>query len=198
MAQHVHVEADRLLDHALADPARPDHGQRAAGDLVPEPGQVGVPGRPLARAHLDLGRVEPARDGPHHEEGVLGGGVGQDVGGVGERDPVAVGGRAVDVVDAHRDLGDDPETRGRAGREDLLVDRVPEGGDEGGDARADLLENERLRGRLDLRVDLHLEAPLAEAVERLAADVAGGVDPERCVHGSLSTPRGVPRITLPA
>ena len=47
--------------------------------LVPEPRQVGVPGRPLARAHLHLGRVELARDGAHDEEGELGGGVGEDV-----------------------------------------------------------------------------------------------------------------------
>ena len=145
--------------------------------LVPEPRQVGVPGRPLARAHLHLGRVEPARDRAHHEEGVLGGGVGEDVRGVGVGDPVTVRGRAVDVVDAHRDLGDDAEPRGRPGREDLLVDRVPEGGDEGGDPRADLLEDERLRGRLDLVVDLDLPPALAEAVQGGLADVAGDVDP---------------------
>ena len=156
----------------------PEDGQRPARHLVPEPRQVGVPRRPLARAHLHLGRVELARDRAHHEEGVLGGGVGEDVGGVGVGNPVPVRGRAVDVVDTHRDLGDDAEPRGRAGREDLLVDRVPEGGDEGRDPRADLLEDERLRGRLDLVVDLDLPPALAEAVQGVFPDVAGGVDPE--------------------
>jgi len=64
VAEDVHVEAHRLLDHALTDPAGANDGQRAAGDLVPQPGQVGVPGRPLVGAHLHLGGVEPARDAP--------------------------------------------------------------------------------------------------------------------------------------
>ena len=208
VAEHVHVEADRLPRHALADPAHPEDGQRPSRHLVPEPRQVRVPRGPLARAHLLLGRVELARDGAHHEEGVLGGGIGQDVGGVGVGNPVPVRGRAVDVVHPDRDLGDHAEPRGRPRRKDLLVDRVPEGRDEGGDPGADLVEDERLRGRLDLVVDLDLPPALAEAVQGVFPDVAGDVDPEgagpresvgRPEGVGQSFPRGgVPRITLPA
>ena len=104
-------------------------------------------------------------------------------GGVGERDPVPVRGRAVDVVEADRDLRHDLEPRGRPGREHLLVDRVPQRRDEGVDPGADLLEDERLRGRLDLVVDLEVPPALAQAVEGLLADVAGDEDPVG--HGSL-------------
>ena len=85
-----------------------------------------------------------------------------------------------------------------SGGEHLLVDLVPEGGDEGGDSRADLLQNELLGRRLDLIVDFHRPAPGTQAVEGLLPDVAGGVDPGRFGHGSLSSPQRAGRITLPA
>jgi hypothetical protein len=117
---------------------------------------------------------------------------------VGEWDPVSVGGRAFDVVDADRDLGDDAEPGRSSGGEHLLVDLVPESGDEGGDPRADLLQDERLRGRLDPVVDLHFPAPGTQAVEGLVPDVAGRVDPDRLGHGALPSPERARRITLPA
>jgi len=124
---------------------------------------------------------------------------------VGERDAVTVGGGTVDVVDAHRDLGHDPEARGGAGGEDLLVDPVPQRREESRDPGAHLLDDERFRGRLDLIVDLDRVAALAEAVEGLLPDVAGGVDPLRLAHGPfrsargrLSSRRGEARITLPS
>jgi hypothetical protein len=189
MAQHVHVEAHRLGHHALADAAHPDHAERATGHLVAEPRQVRMPGRPLPLAQLELGRVEPPRDGADHEEGVLRGRVGQHVRRVRVGDPVAVGGGAVDVVHADRHLGDDLEPRGGARREDLLVDRVPQRRDERLNARAHPLEHERLRRRLRLGVDLDREALLAQPIERGLADVARGVDPSWRRHGRFRPSR---------
>ncbi len=185
VAQDVHVEADRLLHEAASDAAHAHDRERPSRHLVAEPRLVGVPGRPLVGADLHLGRVELPRDGAEDEERELRGGVGEDVGRVRERDAVAVGGGAVDVVEPDRHLRHDLEGGGGAGGEHLLVDAVAQRRHESVDAGAHLLEDELLRRRLDLRVDLEVPPPLAQARESLSADVARREDPVALGHGLL-------------
>ena len=105
VAQDVHVEAGALLDQRQPDAPGANHGDGLARNLVAEKRQVGMPETPLLFAGEVLGGPHFARQRTQHEEGKLGRGFGQHVGRVRERNLVAIGVGAVDVVKADRDLG---------------------------------------------------------------------------------------------
>jgi hypothetical protein len=102
---------------------------------------------------------------------------------------VPVRGRAVDVVEAHGDLGHDLEAGRASGREHGLVDPVAERRYERVHSAPDLLEDEVVGRRLDAVVDLDLPALIAQAGERGLSDVGGGEDAKRRCHATLSPQR---------
>ena len=110
-ARHLHPEAGGAPGDRLADPPEADDPERRAVDVGAEDSWPGshVCQSPL-RANGDrLG--EPARRRHQQREGEVGGGVGQRVGRVADRDAARGGGVDVDVVVADRVVGDRPQVR---------------------------------------------------------------------------------------
>src|ERR1022692_826535 len=58
--------------------------------------------------------------------------------------------------------------------ENLGINRIAKRGDESVDAAADSFDNQVLRRRRGMRVDIHFVAALAQAMEGGVADVGGG------------------------
>ena len=132
-----------------------------------------------------LGAPQFARQVSQREEGELRRGFGEHVGGVGEGNLVAVGVGAVDVVEPDRVLRHDLQ-RALARLEDFGVNLVAQGGDEAVDAAADFFDDQALRRRLGIGIDLDLIAALAQAIEGRLADVGRGKDAELSSAGMSS------------
>ena len=177
VAEEIDVEGHRLLHERLADPPRADDGYGLARDLIAQERQIGVPRSPAVLAHQALARVELARHAPEDQQAKLRRGFGENVGGVGEGNLVAVGVGAVDVVKAYGVLRHHFQ-RPTPRLENFGVDRVAQRGDEPVDAGAHLLDDQALGRRLDLVVDLDLVAAPAQEVKGVAANIAGGENPE--------------------
>src|SRR3954471_14552083 len=100
-----------------------------------------MPRAPLFLADLVFARPELARERSQHEEGELGGSFGENVSSIGERNLVAVGICAVNVVEADGDLGDDfqvPLPRFK----DFAIDLVAKSCDQAVNAGADFFNNQ--------------------------------------------------------
>ena len=111
------------------------------------------------------------------KEGELRGGFGEHVSSVGERNLVAVGVGAIDVVESHRILRDNLE-RVLASLEDFGVNLVAQGCDEAINAAADFFDDQAFRRRLRIGIDLKLVTTLAQAIEGRIANVDRGEDTE--------------------
>ena len=105
IAQDIHIESGALLDHGLADAPGADHGDGLARHFISEKGQERMPCPPALFTHLQFAGPELTGEGPHHEEGKLGGGIGKNIGRMVERNFVAVGIGAVDIVKTDGNLG---------------------------------------------------------------------------------------------
>ena len=78
-------------------------------------------------AEEPLGLAQAPGDREDQTPGQIGGGLGEDIGGVGDPDAPAAGGLEIDVVEAHRAVAHDPETG--AGGQDAVGHRVREQGE---------------------------------------------------------------------
>ena len=132
-----------------------------------------VPGQVLRRPHSPCQR-------PQHEERKLRRRFGENVGRMGERDLVAVGIGAIDVVEAHRDLGHNLQ-RSLPCLEHLRIDLVAQRGNQSIDARSDFIEDDRFRRRFRMGIYLDVVSAAAQNVNRLS-DIAGGEDTKLLVH----------------
>ena len=126
----------------------------------PREWQIGMPVSPLVIASEVLGRPHLAREHAEHEEGELGSGLGEDVGRVGERNFIAVGIGAVDVVESNGVLGHDFQ-RTFAGLEHIGIYGIPQRSDEAVDAGFDLFDNHALRRNFRLWIDFDFVAAAA-------------------------------------
>ena len=109
IAEDIHVEAGALLDHGQPNPSRADNRDRLTGYLITQERKKRMPRWPPLLAHEALARVHLARQHAHHEKGKLSRRFGENIGGMRKWNFVSVGICSVDVVKAHRDLGDDLE-----------------------------------------------------------------------------------------
>jgi len=116
-----------------------------------------------------------AGEGSQNKKREFGRGLGEHVGSVGERNLVAIGIGAVDVIEPNRKLGHNFQ-RSLPCFEHLSVDLVANRGDETIHAAAQLLEDHLLRRRLGMRIDLDLIASGTQDIQRFFADVTGGKD----------------------
>src|ERR1019366_5672845 len=183
VAQNIHVEADALLDHRLTNPASADNADGLAGHFVAQKRQIRMPIAPLVVSHQMFGRPQLAGESSQREEGELRSRFCEDVGGVGEGNLVAVRVGAVDVVKPDRVLGNNPQ-RALPRFENLGINRIAKRGDESVDAAADSFDNQVLRWRLGIGINLEVGAALAQAFDGRVADVGGGKDSEFLVwHG---------------
>src|SRR5207302_1448807 len=121
--EDAHAEAETAASDRAADPAEADHAEGLAVD-VGAPQEVPFPRLPLSGARIGVGLDDPAGGGHQQREGEIGGGLGEDVGRVGDDDAASGGGGDVDVVVADGDVRDDLQV-GRRGQH-LVID----GGDD--------------------------------------------------------------------
>ena len=104
---------------------------------------------------------------------------------MGERNLVAVGVGAVDVVETDGELRDDFQ-RALAGfiltrTEDFGVDGIAQGGDQAVDTGLHFFDNQTLRRRFRLGINLDFVTALAQQVDRFS-DIASGKDAKMFVH----------------
>ena len=83
--EHLHAEAGGAARDRLADAAEADDPERRAGDVGAEEA-AGIPGVPLAAVRERRRLGDPARRRHQQREGEVGGGLGQCVGRVADRD----------------------------------------------------------------------------------------------------------------
>src|SRR6185436_14616375 len=103
--QHLHAQAAAKLGDPRAYAAGSEHTQRLAIEL----GQHVA--RPAAVAHVAVDLRDPARDGEHERDGVLGDRIGVGPGRIADGNPVTIRRRKVDVVGAHAPDRNHPEIR---------------------------------------------------------------------------------------
>ena len=139
VAQHVHIEAGAFLDHGQSDTSRADDRDRFPGDFVPQKRQVRMPVSPLVLARQMLGRPHLAGQHAQHEEGELRSGFGENVGRMGERNLIAIGVGAIDIVKSDGNLGHNFQ-RVLAGFEDLGINRIAQRGDQARQCRSSLYQ----------------------------------------------------------
>jgi hypothetical protein len=112
----VHVEAAGALRGDLSDPPHADDAEGLAGDLGAHH-EGRAPGVPRAGADQVLALAGASGRPEQAEQGDLRGGVGQHVRGVGDDHAAAAGGGEVDMVDPHREVGDDLHRRRKLGHQ---------------------------------------------------------------------------------
>ena len=140
---HFHLEPDGAPGNGPANPSHPHHAE--GGPVEIATGEMKrFPRSPLARPDLSRAFREPSHDRREQGESGVGHRLGEDVRGVTDHDPAPTARSDIDVVDAHRHLGDDLEP-GR-GFEELLVDLVGEHAEQALH-RLDLFEEEMAGNR---------------------------------------------------
>src|SRR5690242_11700636 len=100
-----------------------------------------MPEPPLVLSREVLGRPQPPCQSAHDEECKLGRRFGEYIGGIRERNLAAVGVRAIDVVETHRQLGDNLQCS-LARLEHLSVNLITECRNKAVNACPDLLQNQ--------------------------------------------------------
>src|SRR5208283_4357406 len=148
-----------------------------ASDLIAEKREVRMPVTPLVLAHQVLGAPQFAGKISQCEERELSRGFGEHIGGVGEGNSAAVGVSAINTVKPDRVLRYGFE-RAFARLENFGVNLVAQGGDEAVNAAVDLLDDEALRRRLRIGIDLDLITPLAQAIKGGLTYIGRGEDTE--------------------
>jgi hypothetical protein len=123
---------------APADPAHPDDSKRRPAQLDSE-AAGGVEPCPFARPQAPLGCRQAACRGQGQRQRQLGGGVGEDVRGVGGDDLPIPAGLEVDVVVADGEVGDQPQA-GAGGIEQLRADGDGRVGDDRVDPGGELAD----------------------------------------------------------
>src|SRR6185437_7416349 len=106
ITDNVHVKADAFFDHRLTDSAYADNSDGFPGYFIAKERQRRMPRVPQVFANHAFRLPKLPRQSSQHEERILGGRFGQNVGSISERDFVAIGGGAINVVHANRILRD--------------------------------------------------------------------------------------------
>jgi len=104
IAENIHVKAGTFLDHGKPDATSPDDRDGLACDFITQEWQVRMPESPLVFAREMFGAPQLSRQRPKQEECEFSRRFGEHVGGVCERNLVAIGVGAIDVVETNRKL----------------------------------------------------------------------------------------------
>ncbi len=179
--QNVHVESGALLDQGKTDAPGANDGYGFSGDFVAQKRQVRMPVTPAILTGQMFGGPELPGQRPHQEESKLGGRFREHVGGMGERNSVAVGVGAIDVVKSDRNLCHHFE-RAFSGSEHLGVDRIAQGRDQAVRARLQLFDDQTLWRSFGLGIDFEVVSLVAKNVEGVS-DVAGRKNADSMAHG---------------
>ena len=127
LVEDPHPEALGPPGHRAADPAEADHAQGLAVHVAAQQQHV-LPMLEAAVTQVAVGLDHAAGGGHQERPREIGGGIGQHVGGIGDHDPAPGAGRDVDVVVAHRHVGDDAKVG--AGVQQRLVDGLADHADQ--------------------------------------------------------------------
>ena len=127
--EHIHVEALGAPSHRLSDPPEPDQAERCA---VHVSGQVRAEPPPIPATPPKVGLCSGGLPGgrQNQQEREVGGRLAQYARGVADRDAQGGGRGNVDVVVAHRRIGDDPETSRATRTQDVGIHPVGEVADD--------------------------------------------------------------------
>ena len=166
VTQHAHSEARRAPHHRLTDAPAADDAEGFAKNIV------APRGRPLARDHAQVPRVNAPRDAEQQRPRVIGDGLVEHARRVGDDDAEARRGGDVDRVVAHAPARDDLEARGLGRSEDGGV--VAVGADERGVDAGEQFLNRVGGQRPELLGNDDLAAGFAENFQRARADFGDG------------------------
>ena len=129
IAQNIHIEPGALLDHGQPDAPSSDDRNRFPRHFVAQKRQVGMPVVPFVFTQKMLCRPHLPGQRAQHEEGKLCRSFSEHVGGMDERNLIAVGVGAIDVVKADSNLRHHSEFS-LARLEYFSVDGVTQGGNQ--------------------------------------------------------------------
>src|SRR6516164_3232859 len=104
VAHYVHVETRALLRHGLPDAASANDVDGLASYLVAEKRQIRLPEPPLVFANQFFRSPQPPCQGSQSKKSKFGRGLGEHIRRVGVGNFEAIGGSAVDVVEADCEL----------------------------------------------------------------------------------------------
>ena len=110
---NLHLEAARARRDHLPDTPHAENAETLAGDL-PSNHERRAPVLPRLAAHQAFAFAGAARGAEHQQHGDFGGRIGQHVRSIGDDDAPALRRLQIDMIDAHRVIGDRPDTRGQA------------------------------------------------------------------------------------
>ena len=185
VAQNIHIEPGTFLDHGQADPPGADDGHSLARHFVSEKRQIRMPVAPLVFPRQVFRRPHFSSQRAHHEKRKFRGGFGKHVRGVGERNLVAIGIGAVDVVEAHGDLRHNFQ-RPFARLKHFGVDWITQRGDQPIHPGLHFLDDDALRRRFRLGIYFDVVSPLAQQFNRFT-DIASRKHPKFPGHSSLES-----------
>src|SRR5215472_8311236 len=190
VAQDVHVESSALFDHRQTDSPRADDRNCLASDFIAQKRQIRMPETPLVSPGQMLRTPKSSSQCPHHKKCELCGCFCVNVGCVREWNAIAVGVRAVDIVEADRVLSNDFECAFPRLKQ-LGVDLVTKCRDQAVDPCFQFCDDQALRWGFGLLVNFDLIAALTQRLDRLS-DVAGGKHTKVAGHVLSGWPRAEP------
>lgn len=106
--EDVHGETASAAGDGLSDAAHAEDAESAVVDVLADK-EVDEPFAPFAGVNEGVALDDTAGRGHEEGEGEVGGGFGEDVGGIGDEDAAGGGGRDVDIVVADGDIGNDAD-----------------------------------------------------------------------------------------
>src|SRR5207248_11184571 len=177
VAQDIHIHAGALFDQGKPDSSCADDSYGLACHFIAQKGKKWVPSSPALLADQFLARPEFARHCSHDKEGELGRCLNKEVGSVCKPNPITVGIRAVDVVEAHSNLRYNLQFAFTS-FEYLCVDGIAQCCDQTIDAAAHFFQDRGLRRRVQLGKNFNLVSALTQPIECRFTDVTGCVDSE--------------------
>ena len=106
--EDVHGKPSAAAGDGLSDAAHAEDAESAVVDVLADK-EVDEPFAPFAGVNEGVALDDTAGRGHEEGEGEVGGGFGEDVGGIGDEDAAGGGGRDVDIVVADGDIGNDAD-----------------------------------------------------------------------------------------
>src|SRR6266851_2543456 len=186
VAENIHVEPSTLLDHRQTDAPCADDCDRLASYFVSQKRQIRMPEAPLVFAGQVFGWPQLARYRSQHEEGEFCCRLGENVGGISERNLVTVRIRAIDVVKTDSKLRDNFQ-RVLAGLKDFCVNLIPQCRDQAVDSRTRFFDDHTLRWGRGIGINFELITPFAQQIESLA-NVTSDKNAKIVCHSITQTP----------
>src|ERR1700681_3150579 len=146
-----------------------------------------MPISPLILTRQMFGRPEFTSQSPHQEKGKLGSRLRKHVRGICKRNFIFVGVGAVDIVESNGELRHNSECA-LSGRKNLGIDGIAQSSNQSVNARLHLFDDQTLRRRFGLGIDLKVVTFFAKNVKGVA-NIAGRKNADSLAHSLSSVSR---------